>query len=136
MSFKNSILLLEDEPLVLMDLEFAGQDHGCTVYAATSCEEALAALSANDDVAVAILDVNLGGGHTSVPVARELRSRGIPFVLHSGDLDRHDEHVRNLDAPLIAKPAPSDEVIAAAIALLKTHRPYTGGHVLPRRFAD
>ena len=49
-------------------------------------------------------------------MAEELDRIGIPFILHSGDLDRHDEQVRELDAELIAKPAPADKVIAAAIA--------------------
>ncbi len=112
-----SILLLEDEPLILMDLEYAAQDRGCRVFPATSCEEALALLGGQSGVDTAILDVSLGAGENCIPVANELKARGIPFVLHSGDLDRHEERVRNLDAPLIAKPAPSDKVIAAAIAL-------------------
>lgn len=117
MSEKYSILLLEDEPLILMDLEYAAQDRGCRVLAATCCEDALSALIADGGIDTAILDVSLGAGETCIPVASELKARGIPFVLHSGDLDRHEERVRNLDAPLIAKPAASDKVIAAAIAL-------------------
>lgn len=120
MNHKHSILLLEDEPLILMDLESAAEDRGCRVLAATSCEEALSLIEANGGVDTAVLDVSLGGGKTCIPVAKELKARSIPFVLHSGDLNRHEERVRRLDAPLIAKPAPSDKVIAAAIALFES----------------
>ena len=36
----------------------------------------------------AVLDVNLGHGETCEPIAVELRKRRIPFLLHTGDLDR------------------------------------------------
>ncbi len=113
----HTILLLEDEPLILMDLEFATQDFGCSALLAASAAQALALLEDHKHaLTVAVLDVSLGAGATCFPVAKELDRLGIPFILHSGDLDRHDERVRELDAELIAKPAPAEEVIAAAIA--------------------
>ncbi|WP_337661067.1 response regulator [Erythrobacter sp. Alg231-14] len=117
MSAPHSILLLEDEPLILMDLEFAANDRGCAVYAVTNCEEAFAVIDGDTAIDTAVLDVTLADGQTCVSVAGALKERGIPFLLHSGDLNRREEHVRVLDAPLIAKPASSDTVIAAAIAL-------------------
>ncbi len=111
-----TILLLEDEPLILMDLECAAHDLGCTVIPATSCAAALAALQADGDrVHVAVLDVSLGSGETCIPVAEELVRRSIPFILHSGNLDRHDEQLRQLEADLVAKPTPADAVIEAAL---------------------
>lgn len=100
-----------------MDLEYAVEDCGCTPLMAASCHEALALIGDyGDGLTVAVLDVSLGEGSTCLPVARELARRGVPFILHSGDLDRHDEAIRELNADLIAKPAPSDQVIAGAIA--------------------
>ncbi|MEL6485712.1 MAG: response regulator [Pseudomonadota bacterium] len=114
---ERQILLLEDEPLILMDLEFAAQDLGCCALLASSVEEALTRIADNrDTLSVAVLDVSLSEGRTCYAVAQELDRLGIPFILHSGDLDRHDEKVRELNAELIAKPASSDKVIAAAIA--------------------
>ena len=109
-----SILILEDEPLILMDLEFAAEDRGCEPHVASGVKSALDIIESGQ-LDVAILDVSLGRGTTCFPVAQELRRREIPFILHSGDLDRHNEKVRELDAPLIAKPAAADKVIAAAI---------------------
>lgn len=111
-----TILLLEDEPIILMDLEFAAEDHGCDAVSASSCAGALERLATFDEIDVAVLDVSLAGLETCLPVAEELGRRGIPYLLHSGDLDRHDDTIRQLDAELIAKPASAEDVIAAAIA--------------------
>lgn len=112
-----TILLLEDEPLILLDLEYAIEDLGAQFVSTSSVAQALAAIERADPaIDVAILDVNLGRGQTCAPVAEELRRCGIPFILHSGDLDRRDETIRNLGARIIAKPASADRVVAEAVA--------------------
>ncbi|MWV29378.1 response regulator [Aurantiacibacter rhizosphaerae] len=113
-----TILLLEDEPLILMDLEFAAEDHGCKVFCASEVAKALAHLE-QQSIDVAILDVTLKGTENCVPVAEELDRRGIPYLLHSGDLNRADERVRNLGAMHLPKPADSGHVIETALNLLK-----------------
>ncbi len=113
-----SILLLEDEPLILMDLEFAAEDEGCKAFCASNVEKALGHLK-EQDIDVAILDVTLKGTENCVPVAEELERQGIPYLLHSGDLNRADERVRKLGAIHLPKPADSDHVIETALNLLK-----------------
>ncbi len=112
------ILLLDDEPLILMDLELAAEDCGCVPICARNVEQALDAIEAQGPDC-AVLDVTLQRGESCVPVARELDARGIPYLLHTGDLDRRDEAVRELDAMLIAKPAASDHVIREAMGLAR-----------------
>lgn len=113
----HTILLLEDEPLILMDLEYAAQDLGCAALITSTIEEALVLIGEHRAaITVAVLDVSLGEGKTCIPVAHELERLGIPFILHTGDLNRHDETMRALDAQLVAKPAPAEKVIAAAVA--------------------
>jgi DNA-binding response OmpR family regulator len=112
----HTILLVEDEPLILMDLEFAAEDRGCVAVTATTPDAALQLIAEKGrSIDAAVLDVSLGNGKTCFPVASELDRLGIPYLLHSGDLDRHNERIRELDALLIPKPAASDKVIAAAI---------------------
>lgn len=116
MSAMRTLLLLEDEPLILMDLEFAAEDCGCCTYSATNPKAALDLIEAHgESIDAAILDVSLGKGLTCFPVAHELQRRGIPYVLHSGDLDRHNERIRTLQADRIAKPAPVELVIEVAL---------------------
>lgn len=114
-----TILLLEDEPLILMDLEFAAEEAGCAALCASAVAPAIAHIERGEPVDVAILDVSLKDNETCLPVARALQQRGIPFLLHSGDLDRKDETVRDLDAVLIAKPASANRVIEAALNLAR-----------------
>jgi len=111
------ILLLDDEPLILMDLEFAAEDQHCKPLTATNVSEAMAHIEAQSTVACAVLDVTLRDGETCVPVARELERRSIPYLLHSGDLNRQEGTLAELNAKLIAKPACSSRVVEAALAL-------------------
>lgn len=111
-----TLLLLEDEPLIMLDLEYAAQDRGCAVLSAATSELAMAHIASRTKIDAAILDVSLDAGDTCFSVAHRLADLGIPYILHSGDLDRHNEKIREIDAELIAKPAAADRVIAAAIA--------------------
>ena len=111
------LLLIEDEPLILMDLEYAAEDRGYDALCASSVARALDLIDNNAAIVAAVLDVSLRDGENCVPIARELDRRGIPYVLHSGDLDRQDEVVRNLDGELIPKPAAASQVIGRAIEL-------------------
>ena len=116
------ILLLDDEPLILMDLEFAAEDKDCLPLTATNVKEALAHIEAGDGVSCAVLDVTLRDGETCVPVARELERRAIPYILHSGDLNRQEGTLASLDAQLIAKPACSRRVVDTALSLAGTEQ--------------
>lgn len=112
-----TVLLLDDEPMILMDMQFAFDDAGFEPVLAATASRALAELD-RTRVDVAVLDVNLGGGETCRPVAERLRADGVPFLLHSGDLDRQGEVVRAFDARIVPKPTPGDQVVEAARRLL------------------
>ena len=126
---KFTFLLVDDEPLILMDLEFAVEDQGHDFCSAGCVQHALEAIDSDEcPIDVAILDFTLPNGSNCVPIARKLDDRGIPYVIHSGDLQRRDEAISKLDARMIAKPAPSEKVIEAAIAELSHNR--AGGQVV------
>ena len=108
------ILVLDDEPLILLDLEFAVTDAGCVPLTALEPAEALQIVR-SEGIVAAILDVSLGQGLTCEPVARELAERGVPYVLHTGDPDRMDEAVRQLGGVLVPKPTPASVVVSRAL---------------------
>ncbi|MCW1384395.1 response regulator [Novosphingobium sp. KCTC 2891] len=108
------VLVLDDEPLILLDLEFAVEDAGCVPLTALELGEALEIVE-RGHLAAAILDVSLGQGQTCEPVARALAAMGVPYVLHTGDLDRMDEAVRRLGGVLVPKPTPASVVVARAL---------------------
>lgn len=112
-----TILLVDDEPLILMDLELAAEDCGFDYVSAQSVERALALIEAEyPPIDLAVLDFSLLHGTDCVPIARRLKARGIPFVIHSGDLNRSEQGLGAIAAALVPKPASSDRVIAAALA--------------------
>ena len=114
-----TFLLVDDEPLILMDLEFAVEDKGHEFCSAGCVQHALEAIEKDDcPIDVAVLDFTLPNGSNCVPIACRLDDRGIPYIIHSGDLQRRDEAISKLDARMIAKPAPSEKVVEAAIAEL------------------
>ncbi|MFT3673502.1 response regulator [Aestuariivirga sp.] len=79
-----SVLVLEDEPLIAIDLEHMLRQLGfTTITLVGTVERALATIDAYD---LAILDVSLRNG-TSAPVAEALRSKGAPFIVSTGYID-------------------------------------------------
>ena len=111
------ILVLDDEPMILMDLQFAVEDEGAEPLGARTVDEALHHV-AGGPVDAAILDVNLGSGATCEPVARRLRELDVPFVLHTGDLHRHGELVTSIGAAVVPKPTPGHLVARRALDML------------------
>lgn len=119
----DAILLVENEPLIAMDLEamlvaagFAAVDH------VMSSEAALHWLE-QGRARLAILDLQVSDG-TTAPVAERLRTAGTPFVVYSG-------HTRETvarstifaDAVWLSKPcSQSDLVLAIEQALRPTLR--------------
>ena len=78
------LLVVEDEALVAMLVEDTLQALGCIcVGPAGSVAQALDLLE-REAVDLALLDVNLGGGESSYPVADALVARGIRFIFVTG----------------------------------------------------
>jgi CheY-like chemotaxis protein len=78
------VLVLEDEMIVLVMIEDMLADLGCQVVGpAASVDEALALAEAGG-VDAALLDLNLGHGESSYPVADLLAQRQIPFAFVTG----------------------------------------------------
>ena len=97
-----TILVVEDEMLVMMNLEVALEDLGCaSVGPVASVMKALAMLDERT-FDLAILDVNLGG-ETSYPIADILIARGIPFAFSTGYSDHGDRADLNCQ-PILRKP--------------------------------
>ena len=112
------VLVLDDEPMILMDLVFSLEDLGAVALDARSVADALGWIE-REPPDVAILDVNLGRGATCKPVAERLRAMGVPFLLHSGDLDRQGVGVASMSAPIVPKPTPGHIVIRRALDLVQ-----------------
>jgi CheY-like chemotaxis protein len=110
------VLIVEDEMLVLMNIEFMLADLGCEyVTAAATVDQALAQLEAHDFDA-AVLDVNLNGDD-SYAVADALGARGVPFAFSTG---YSDEGMREgyRDRPMLRKPYQREGLVRILTRLL------------------
>ena len=96
------VMVVEDEALVAMVVSDAMIELGYQVVGPFSRPPDAIAAVKNNDIAAAILDINLAG--TLVyPVAEELTSRGIPFVFVTGyGVESIDK--RFADIPVLQKP--------------------------------
>ena len=77
------ILVVEDEMIVAMLIEDILMDGGATVVGPAARVNKALDLLGTEAVDAALLDVNLAGENT-MPVAEELRRRGIPFAFATG----------------------------------------------------
>lgn len=77
------IFVVEDEFFIALLLEEVLEDLGCRVsYMAGHLPEGME-IARQHDFDFALLDINLGGGDFSFPIAEELESRGLPFAFIS-----------------------------------------------------
>jgi DNA-binding response OmpR family regulator len=110
------VLVVEDEPIVALDLVSTLEDAGADVvgpaYSLTQADR----LSDNIDIAVAVLDVRLGN-QTIASVASKLHDRGVPIIFHTG----HGSTELTSQWPrsrVVVKPARAEDLLSAIMSLL------------------
>lgn len=112
-----AVLLVEDQMIIAMDVEFMLNDAGITrIVTAASAADALKQLKSFEPD-IAVLDVNLGSG-TSAPVAEELARRGIPFAFATGYGDRSMIPEIGSQMRVLAKPYDRDVLISTLREIL------------------
>ena len=114
-----SILVVEDEVLIGMDIRSALERAGATVTATTTVRHALI-LVEHDGLSAAIMDHALADGDSTELCAR-LGERGIPYVSYSGF-----DPVKGAspDAPFVDKPASMDTLLGVLekLVIARAHR--------------
>ena len=111
------VLVVEDDPLLAMDLEATLAEAGAVVVdLCRTLDQALARAGA-DDFAIAVLDFSLGA-ETASPVARRLVNRGVPFVLYTGKPRNEPNLAEWSDRLIIEKPASARALVSAVRAAL------------------
>jgi DNA-binding response OmpR family regulator len=109
-----SILIVEDEPIVALDIAAAFEKAGAQVTTTTTLRHATI-LVENDGLSAAVLDHGLGDGDSS-SLCERLTERNIPFVIYSGFGSIDDGACR--EAPHVSKPANPEMLIATVAGLL------------------
>ena len=101
-----SFLVVEDEPLIAMDIATAFEASGAELTTTNTLRHAL--ILVEHELSGAILDHALGDGDSSLLYAR-LKQRGIPFLMYSGYPPLEGAC---LGAPHVGKPAAPGELVA------------------------
>ena len=109
-----SILVLEDDPLLALELKSTLCDAGANVYVATDGETALRAIEVFGTSA-AVVDINLGRKDCSA-VCERLSDGGIPFVFFTGEA-RPDIMLRWPNSPVLTKLADKARIIQVVAGL-------------------
>jgi DNA-binding response OmpR family regulator len=113
------VLIVENEPLIALDLSHAVQDHqGIVIGPVPTVAEALAIL-ARQPVGAAILDAKLDDRDIT-PVATRLIAQGVPFVIHSGTGLPAELAACHPDLPVVIKPKRPEEVVATLAEQLQS----------------
>ena len=113
-----SILIVEDEPLIVMDITQQFEVTGAALTTTNTLKHALI-LVEHDGLSGAILDHALPDGDSSELCTR-LKGRGIPFMIYSGF-----EKVEGAcaGAPHLSKPATPEMIVAAMVELIRKAKP-------------
>lgn len=115
------VLLLEDEPIVALELAAALTEAGLDVVGPAYDLQQADALIA-EPVAAAVLDVNVGGAMT-FPIAERLLAQGVMVLFVTGyELGAlRPESLRHV--PVLQKPATGEQVADRVLALLRRSAP-------------
>jgi two-component sensor histidine kinase/CheY-like chemotaxis protein len=125
---KRSVLIVEDEPLISMEMSTTLQNAGFEVIGpAAKVADALALIDGTG-CDLAVLDINLGQ-ETTERVAEHLRKAGIPFVTVSGYAFDQVPAIFHTQ-PMLSKPVRAELLVRTVTRRLEgrnSHRYATGG---------
>lgn len=103
------VLIVDDEPLIAMDIATVVEEAGCKVVGVAGSVRRALCLIERETCDIAVLDVNLNG-ESSEPIAAALRQRGAPFLVISGYAGRQLTGALK-DAPFMSKPYSPERLI-------------------------
>ena len=109
------VLVVEDEPLVALEVTAALRAAGARVLTAGFLEIGLFTTE-NPELSAAVIDLQLSDGNGTA-ICRRLHHLGVPFVVYTGFppmLIRGEWP----NVPVISKPARPEQIISALISLL------------------
>jgi DNA-binding response OmpR family regulator len=112
-----SILVVEDEPLITMDISMAFEHTGAHVTTTNTVRHAKV-LVEHDGLSAVILDHALSDGECTNLCAR-LKERNIPFLIYTGRKKATEGPCKG--APHLAKPSSHAALLDAMEVLIRDH---------------
>ena len=112
-----TILVVEDEPLIVMDISLAFETTGAHLTTTNTVKHARL-LVEHDGLSAAILDHALPDGDCT-SICERLTERSIPYLVYSG-FPRTEGPCKN--APHLPKPASHEQLLDAVEALIRNYK--------------
>jgi CheY-like chemotaxis protein len=109
-----TILVVEDEPLIPLDLESALRTAGAVALSTNSLKDTLN-LADRPGWSGAIIDFRLGADDGGA-LCRRLAERGVPFMFYSGQ--KSEAFNEWPDAPVMSKPAATEKIVSVLSDLI------------------
>jgi CheY-like chemotaxis protein len=110
------ILVMEDEPIIALDLQSTLEDAGAFVVGPATTLAGALALIQSETIDCALLDVRMGR-ESGFPAAEKLRAQGVRWVFHTGNGDVDSLSKGWPPCPILLKPADPPAVVRALLAL-------------------
>jgi DNA-binding NtrC family response regulator len=111
------VLVVEDEPIIALDLASMLEDAGAEVIGPAMTLQQADMLCRDERIALAILDVRLGSD-TVMSVATNLADRGVPLLFHTGHATSASLRAQWPECRVLLKPAPSQDILDAVQTML------------------
>ena len=122
---RKTILIVEDDPFIAMDLQDTFEDAGYKVLGPVASVVPGLRLLSEAKPDVAMLDYNLGR-ETSIPIAYKLDEKAVPYVFLSGQVEKVVTANGVRSHEVITKPFNADRLIARINQLAQIDRPVLG----------
>jgi CheY-like chemotaxis protein len=111
-----TILIVEDEPLIALEVHAAFREVGANTVAASDAEEAQR-MAHTPGLSAAVVDINLGDGDCS-SVCELLAELNIPFVFYTADVRAAMLH-RWPQVPVVTKLAGKERILEVVASVLR-----------------
>lgn len=116
------VLIVEDEPLIALDLQEAMLALGFYVCGVARTQEGACSLANSEHPDIVLMDVSLDGGREGIEAARSIREvYGAEVIFVTSSTDRHtlDQiHQQVPGAPVLPKPVNHQRLAEAVGAVL------------------
>lgn len=111
------VLVVEDDPIVRMDVLSIIEEAGFEVIEATNADDAILILEARSDISVVFTDIEMPGSMNGLKLAFAVRDRWPPvaIIVASGRIRPHPDEIPQ-KAAFLRKPFSEQDVVHAVQA--------------------
>ncbi|MDZ7875096.1 MAG: response regulator [Rhizobium sp.] len=114
-----TVIVVEDETLVRMDIAMSLQDEGFTVLEASNADEAIRLLDAHPEIRLMFTDIDMPGSMDGLKLAEAVRDRWPPVKIIVASGHRHlNDDLLTIEGRFFSKPYNHARIISVMREML------------------